>query len=195
MRLEAIRTHDARFASLPGRPCAPRRVSDLPGYEGMRMHYVDEDPRHARCSSSFTVSPHGVSRLARSRGQPWPRHRPSDETFVAPSDRRRERGLRRTLSRARIQHWGPYLPRLDPDVTGRRRGGGVPGARRKAGHRIQRSVVHGDRRDRPGASTCHAAVSWGHRWLSTANCAPACRALPPGVGDEFARAALPGWEG
>jgi pimeloyl-ACP methyl ester carboxylesterase len=47
MTLEAIRTDDVRFASLPGWPYAPRYVSDLPGYEGMRMHYVDEGPEDA----------------------------------------------------------------------------------------------------------------------------------------------------
>ncbi len=42
--IEALRTPDARFEALPGWPFAPRYVDDLPGYEGLRMHYVDEGP-------------------------------------------------------------------------------------------------------------------------------------------------------
>jgi haloalkane dehalogenase len=39
-----VRTPDERFADLPGWPYAPRHVSDLPGHQGLRMHYVDEGP-------------------------------------------------------------------------------------------------------------------------------------------------------
>ena len=43
--MTALRTPDARFADLPGFPFAPRYRDDLPGFAGLRMHYVDEGPR------------------------------------------------------------------------------------------------------------------------------------------------------
>jgi pimeloyl-ACP methyl ester carboxylesterase len=46
--IEALRTPDERFANLPGWSYAPRYVSDLRGYEGLRAHYIDEGPREAR---------------------------------------------------------------------------------------------------------------------------------------------------
>ena len=45
--IAALRTPDERFASLPDFPFAPRYLDRLPGYEGLRMHYVDEGPRAA----------------------------------------------------------------------------------------------------------------------------------------------------
>lgn len=48
MTIEAQRTPDARFENLPDWPFAPRYVDDLPDYEGLRMHYVDEGPRDAK---------------------------------------------------------------------------------------------------------------------------------------------------
>ena len=45
--MDALRTPEERFADLPGWPCQPRYVDDLPGYEGLRMHYVDEGPADA----------------------------------------------------------------------------------------------------------------------------------------------------
>ena len=36
---DAIRTPDERFKDLPGFPFVPRYLDDLPGYEGLRMHY------------------------------------------------------------------------------------------------------------------------------------------------------------
>lgn len=42
-----MRTDDARFESLPDWPYEPRYVADIIGYEGLRMHYVDEGPRDA----------------------------------------------------------------------------------------------------------------------------------------------------
>ena len=44
---QALRTPDERFADLPGWSYAPHYVDDLPGYEGLRMHYVDEGPKDA----------------------------------------------------------------------------------------------------------------------------------------------------
>ena len=46
--IEALRTPEQRFGSLPGWPWAPRYVEGLEGYPGLRMHYVDEGPRDAR---------------------------------------------------------------------------------------------------------------------------------------------------
>src|SRR5438477_11631810 len=46
--IPALRTPDERFAHLPGHPFEPHYAEDLPGYEGLRMHYVDEGPRDAR---------------------------------------------------------------------------------------------------------------------------------------------------
>jgi hypothetical protein len=42
-----VRTPDARFANLPGWPYAPHYIDDLPGFEGLRLHYIDEGPRNA----------------------------------------------------------------------------------------------------------------------------------------------------
>jgi pimeloyl-ACP methyl ester carboxylesterase len=47
MPLDAKRTPDARFDNLPGYDYAPHYVDDLPGYEGLRVHYVDEGPQDA----------------------------------------------------------------------------------------------------------------------------------------------------
>ncbi len=46
MAIEALRTADDRFEQLPGFPYQPRYVTDLPGFEGLRMAYVDEGPQH-----------------------------------------------------------------------------------------------------------------------------------------------------
>ncbi len=43
----ALRTPDERFAGLPGFPFAPRWLEDLPGFEGLRVHYLDEGPTSA----------------------------------------------------------------------------------------------------------------------------------------------------
>lgn len=42
--ISALRTDDSRFADLPNWPYEPRYVADLAGYEGLRMHYIDEGP-------------------------------------------------------------------------------------------------------------------------------------------------------
>ncbi|MGD2133637.1 MAG: haloalkane dehalogenase [Maricaulaceae bacterium] len=47
MSPESLRTPDECFADLPDWPYAPHYVDDLPGYEGLRMHYVDEGPKDA----------------------------------------------------------------------------------------------------------------------------------------------------
>ena len=45
MTIKALRTPDERFENLPGWNYAPNYIDDLPGYEGLRMHYVDEGPK------------------------------------------------------------------------------------------------------------------------------------------------------
>lgn len=45
--IEALRTPDERFANLSGWNYAPHYLGDLPGYEGLRAHYIDEGPRDA----------------------------------------------------------------------------------------------------------------------------------------------------
>ena len=47
MTIAALRTDDSRFDSIPDWPYEPRYVEGLHGYEGLRMHYVDEGPRDA----------------------------------------------------------------------------------------------------------------------------------------------------
>lgn len=43
--IDALRTPDDRFEDLPGYTFAPHYIEDLPGYAGLRMHYVDEGQR------------------------------------------------------------------------------------------------------------------------------------------------------
>jgi haloalkane dehalogenase/tRNA(adenine34) deaminase len=45
--IEAIRAPDSRFAALPGHAFEPHYVEDLAGFEGLRLHYVDEGPSGA----------------------------------------------------------------------------------------------------------------------------------------------------
>ena len=45
--VHALRTPDDRFADLPDFPFPPHYVEDLPGYEGLRAHYLDLGPRDA----------------------------------------------------------------------------------------------------------------------------------------------------
>jgi pimeloyl-ACP methyl ester carboxylesterase len=44
MTLAALRTDDSRFDSIPDWPYEPKYLDDLSGYEGLRMHYLDEGP-------------------------------------------------------------------------------------------------------------------------------------------------------
>lgn len=47
MTVEALRTEDSRFDSIPDWPYQPKYVETLHGYTGLRMHYIDEGPRDA----------------------------------------------------------------------------------------------------------------------------------------------------
>ncbi len=44
---DVLRTPDERFNDLPDFPFAPHYLEDLKGYEGLRMHYLDEGPPDA----------------------------------------------------------------------------------------------------------------------------------------------------
>ena len=44
MTIEALRTPDSQFADLPDFDYPPNYVDSLPGYEGLRVHYVDTKP-------------------------------------------------------------------------------------------------------------------------------------------------------
>jgi haloalkane dehalogenase len=44
---DILRTPDARFANLPGHPFGPHYLDDLAGYQGLRIHYLDEGPHGA----------------------------------------------------------------------------------------------------------------------------------------------------
>ncbi len=46
--MNSLRTPDDRFSSLPGYPFSPYYAEDLPGFEGLRMHFLDEGPRDAQ---------------------------------------------------------------------------------------------------------------------------------------------------
>lgn len=48
MSIEAKRTPDDRFENLAGFDYGPNYVSDLSGYEGLRVHYLDEGPKDAK---------------------------------------------------------------------------------------------------------------------------------------------------
>ena len=45
--MNVLRTPEERFAVLPAFPWAPRYAEDLAGYEGLRMHHLDEGPKDA----------------------------------------------------------------------------------------------------------------------------------------------------
>jgi haloalkane dehalogenase/tRNA(adenine34) deaminase len=45
--MQILRTPDECFLNLPGFPFAPKYLEDLPGFSGMRVHYVDEGPVNA----------------------------------------------------------------------------------------------------------------------------------------------------
>jgi len=56
--IEAVRTPDERFASLPGFSYAPHYLEELPGYSGLRLHYLDE-PGEGAASGRTVLCLHG----------------------------------------------------------------------------------------------------------------------------------------
>ncbi len=55
--IEAVRTDEDRFTDLPDWPYEPEYVEDLSGYEGLRMHYVDEGPKNGEVFLSLHGEP------------------------------------------------------------------------------------------------------------------------------------------
>ncbi len=49
--MDILRTPDERFRDLPGFPWAPHDVAILEGFEGLRVHYLDEGPRDAELTA------------------------------------------------------------------------------------------------------------------------------------------------
>lgn len=47
MTVEFVRTPDEAFKNLPGFDYAPNYLEDLPGFDGLRAHYIDEGPKDA----------------------------------------------------------------------------------------------------------------------------------------------------
>jgi haloalkane dehalogenase len=45
--MDALRTPEDRFSTLPGYPFVPNYSDALPGFPGLRMHWIDEGPRDA----------------------------------------------------------------------------------------------------------------------------------------------------
>lgn len=45
--ISALRSPDTAFEGLPNWPYAPHYIDDLPGYDGLRVHYVDHGPKAA----------------------------------------------------------------------------------------------------------------------------------------------------
>jgi pimeloyl-ACP methyl ester carboxylesterase len=56
--IEAVRTPDERFASLPGFSYAPHYLEGLPDYPGLRLHYLDE-PGAGAASGRTVLCLHG----------------------------------------------------------------------------------------------------------------------------------------
>jgi haloalkane dehalogenase len=44
---KVLRAPEKRFVGLPDFPYAPVYIDDLKGFEGLRLHYVDEGPKNA----------------------------------------------------------------------------------------------------------------------------------------------------
>ena len=57
-RIESVRTPEERFAGLPGFDFRPHYLDALPGYEGLRVHYLDEAPA-SRPSGRAVLCLHG----------------------------------------------------------------------------------------------------------------------------------------
>ena len=58
-KIEALRTPDERFANLPAFPFKPNYVDDLKGYDGLRLHYLDERPAKPAATMQTYLCLHG----------------------------------------------------------------------------------------------------------------------------------------
>lgn len=47
MAIDFVRTSDEHFENLPDWRYSPQYLTNLPGYDGLRMHYIDEGPKDA----------------------------------------------------------------------------------------------------------------------------------------------------
>jgi hypothetical protein len=57
--IEALRTPEDRFAQLPGYAFRPHYLDDLQGYEGLRVHTVDERPAKPATNMQTYLCLHG----------------------------------------------------------------------------------------------------------------------------------------
>jgi pimeloyl-ACP methyl ester carboxylesterase len=58
-RIDALRTPDERFSNLPGYAFEPHYIDDLAGYEGLRLHYLDETPSRRDSEMQTYLCLHG----------------------------------------------------------------------------------------------------------------------------------------
>jgi hypothetical protein len=63
--IEALRTPEDRFAQLPGYAFRPHYLDDLKGYEGLRVHTVDERPTKPATDMHYMASRLGPISIAR----------------------------------------------------------------------------------------------------------------------------------
>ena len=62
MAVEFLRTPDKAFENLPGYDYSSNYVKDLPGFEGLCAHYIDEGPKTpGTCFCVLTASPPGLT--------------------------------------------------------------------------------------------------------------------------------------
>ncbi|QJC56389.1 Haloalkane dehalogenase [Polaromonas vacuolata] len=59
LREDALRTPDSAFENLPDYPWLPHYISDMPSLAGLRMHYLDEGPKHRDDSALTYLCLHG----------------------------------------------------------------------------------------------------------------------------------------
>jgi haloalkane dehalogenase len=57
--IEALRTPDARFENLPAFAYTPHYLEDLKGFEGLRLHCLDERPARAAANAQTFLCLHG----------------------------------------------------------------------------------------------------------------------------------------
>lgn len=57
--MQVLRTPEERFARLPGYPFAPNYIEDLAGYEGLRIHYLDEGRKEGQAGQKVFLCLHG----------------------------------------------------------------------------------------------------------------------------------------
>ncbi|HVI15380.1 MAG TPA: hypothetical protein VM822_21225, partial [Pseudolabrys sp.] len=58
-RIEALRTPEERFVKLPNYTFRPNYLDDLKGYEGLRVHTVDEQPAKPATNMQTYLCLHG----------------------------------------------------------------------------------------------------------------------------------------